>query len=80
MSEEAMAKIPVGIRVDYELMERLRNAIWHIGQGLTITSVTVEALEEAVAELETRNGGKPFPTRQSKLAKSPLPRKKKKNG
>jgi len=75
-----MAKIPVGIRVEQDLMERLRNAIWHIGQGLTITSVTVDALESAIQQLETRNGGKPFPPRQGKLAKSPLPRKKKKNG
>jgi hypothetical protein len=68
-----MAKIPVGIRVDSELMERLKNAIWHLGQGLTITSVVTKALEEAIAELEARNNNKPFPMRQGRIPKSPIP-------
>jgi hypothetical protein len=72
-----MAKIPVGIRVEEELIERLKNAIWHIGQGLTITSVMVKALEQAIQDLETQNSGKPFPPRQSKIAKSPAKKKKK---
>jgi hypothetical protein len=72
-----MAKIPVGIRVEEELIERLKNAVWHLGQGLTITSVVVDSLEVAVSELEAKNGGKPFPPRQGRIAKSPLPRKKK---
>lgn len=67
-----MSKIPVGIRLDEELMERLHNAIWHLGQGLSITSVATQALERAVAELESHNGGKPFPRRRGELAKSPL--------
>jgi hypothetical protein len=66
-----MPKIPVGIRIEAELMERLKNAVWHIGQGLTITSVIEKSLEQAIKELETRNGGKPFPPRQGKLPKSP---------
>ena len=72
-----MAKIPVGIRVDEEMMERLKNAIWHLGRGLTITSVLVKALEQCVKELEAHNGGKPFPPRQGRLAKSPIPKKSK---
>jgi hypothetical protein len=71
-----MAKIPVGIRVEEELIERLKNAIWHIGKGLTITSVVVKALDECVKELEEQNGGKPFPPRQGKIAKAPTPKKK----
>ena len=66
-----MAKIPVGIRVDAELMERLKNAVWFLGQGLTITSVVEHSLEQAVKELESRNGGVPFPPRKGKLPKSP---------
>lgn len=73
-----MAKIPVGIRVDEELMDRLKNAIWHLGQGLTITGVVTEALEQAIKELEIRNNGKPFPPRQGRIPKSPIPFKKKK--
>lgn len=56
-------------------MERLRNAIWHIGQGLTVTSVAEEAMENALETLEKRNGGKAFPSRTGQLAKSPSPRK-----
>ena len=72
-----MAKIPVGIRVEEELIERLKNAIWHLGKGLTITSVMVKALEQSIHDLEMQNGGKPFPPRQSRLAKSPTTKKKK---
>lgn len=67
-----MAKVPVGIRVDEELMERLRNAIWYTGHGLTVTSVVEEAIETAVAALEKHNGGRPFGARHSQIAKSPL--------
>ena len=73
-----MAKIPVGIRVDEDLIERLKNAVWHLGRGLTITSVITKSLEESIRELEEHNGGKPFPTRTGRLAKSPVPLKKKK--
>lgn len=72
-----MKKIPVGIRIDEELMERLRNAIWHLGRGMSIASVTADALERAVAKLEERNGGKPFPRRRGEVPKSPLKPKKK---
>lgn len=71
-----MAKIPVGIRVEEELIERLKNAIWHLGKGLTITSVMVKALEQAIHDLETHNAGKPFPPRQSKIAKSAISKKR----
>jgi hypothetical protein len=70
-------KIPVGIRIDEELMERLQNAIWHIGHGLSVTSVAAEAIEREVRKLEVRNGGKPFPRRDGEVPKSPVKRKKK---
>lgn len=69
-----MGKIPVGIRMEEELIERLKNAIWHLGRGLTITSVVEEALRKALKELEAHNGGKPFPPRRGELPKSPKPR------
>jgi hypothetical protein len=69
--DEAMPKIPVGLRVDADLMERVKNAVWHLGHGLTITAVLEEALADAVARLESQNGGKPFAPRGSDLPKSP---------
>lgn len=73
-----MAKIPVGIRVEAALIERLKNAVWHLGQGLTITSVVTKSLEQSIRELEAHNGGKPFPPRGGPVVKSPVPLKKKK--
>ena len=67
-----MKKMAVGIRIDEELMERLHNAIWHLGHGLSVTSVAAEAIEREVKNLEKLNGGKPFPRRRGELAKSPL--------
>ena len=72
-----MKKIAIGIRIDEELMERLNNAIWHIGHGLSITSVAAEALEREVKKLEAVNGGKPFPRRRGELPKSPIQHRKK---
>jgi hypothetical protein len=69
--KKTLEKIPVSIRVDADLIERLRNAVWHLGHGLTITSVIEEAVTKAVQELEGHNGGKPFPTRSTRLPKSP---------
>lgn len=53
-------------------MERLHNAIWHLGHGLSVTSVVAESLERAVKKLEEQNGGKPFPRRKGELPKSPV--------
>jgi hypothetical protein len=64
-------KIPVSIRIDANLMERLRNAVWHLGHGLTITSVIEDAATKAVHDLEQHNSGKPFSPRGSNLPKSP---------
>jgi hypothetical protein len=66
-----LPKIPVSIRVDSDLMERLRNAVWHLGKGLTITSIIEDCVEHAVQELEKQNAGAPFTVRGTKLPKSP---------
>jgi hypothetical protein len=69
--------IAVGMRIEEELIERLRNAVWHIGHGLTITSIIGQTLERELVKLEKSNGGKPFPPRQGEVAKSPLKAKNK---
>ena len=73
-----MAKIPVGIRVEEEQVNRLKNAVWHLGQGITISGVIVAALEKHLQKMERRNNGQPFPPRQGRIPKSPVPFKKKK--
>jgi hypothetical protein len=42
-----MPKFVVGVGIDEELMQRLRNAVWHLGKGMTITSVLSAAIEKA---------------------------------
>jgi len=64
-------KVPVSIRIEEELIERLRNAVWHLGRGLTVTSVVEEAVAKATRELEKHNNGKPFTTRGTPLPKAP---------
>ena len=72
-------KIPVGIRVDEELIERLRNAVWNVGRGLSITSVMEDAMHRVVTSLEEGyNNGKPFRRRNGEVAKSNLGRNNKK--
>jgi hypothetical protein len=65
----ARTKVQVAVRLDPELLNRLRNAVWHIGKGLTVTGLIEEATEKAVELLETQNGGKPFPPRKSPIPK-----------
>lgn len=73
-----MVKVVVGIRLDDALFDRLRNAVWHLGKGLTITSVLSAALEKEVAKLEAHHGGKPYPFRGQNIQalEQFLPRKK----
>jgi hypothetical protein len=65
------AKESFNAKVECGLMERLRNAIWHIGRGLTLSKVLHWALKKQLEELEAQNGGKPFPQRESEIPKSP---------
>lgn len=62
-------KVPVGLRLDADTLERLRNAVWHLGQGLTVNGVVEAAALQAIEELEKRNGGKPFPPRAGPVSK-----------
>ena len=39
-------KVPVSIRAELEVIVRLRNAVWHLGRGLTVTAVIEEALDQ----------------------------------
>ncbi len=60
------------IRVDDDLLERAKNAIWHVGQGLTITGLIEEGLLAVVRELEAKhNKGKQFAKRAAEIARSP---------
>ena len=65
-----MSKVPVSIRMDEEVIERLRNAVWHLGRGMTVTSVVEESVERAILGLEKQNGGKPFSARVATPSKS----------
>ena len=65
-----MSKVPVSIRMDEGVIERLRNAVWHLGRGLTVTSIVEEAVEKALHGLEKQNGGKPFANRNTPLPKA----------
>lgn len=52
------------VRPDAELAERLRNAVAHIGGGLTPGGVLADVLRRAVEDLEREhNNGQPFPAR-----------------
>jgi hypothetical protein len=69
---KALARLPLNIRCEADLVERLRNAVWHLGRGLTVTSMIEDAMLKAVQQLEQQhNGGKPFPPRGTRVAKSP---------
>ena len=61
----------VSFRVEQDIIERLRNAVWHLGRGITVTSVMEEAMAKAIRDLEKRNNGKPFPARGAPLPKAP---------
>ena len=65
-----VSKVPISIRIEEELVERLRNAVWHLGRGLTVTSIVEEAVEKALHGLEKQNGGKPFANRKTPVAKA----------
>jgi len=63
-------KTQTGIRVDPDLLERVKDAIWHIGMGLTLTNVAESALLAEVQRLEKlHNGGKRFAPRTGPLPK-----------
>ncbi len=59
-------------RIEEELLEAAKNAIWHVGQGLTLTDLLEEGLRAQIAALEKKhNKGKPFGHRGGEIAHSP---------
>jgi hypothetical protein len=63
-------KEPVGLRLEHDVIERLRNAVYWIGKGLTVNGVIEEATAKALEELEARhNGGRPFAQRVGVIPK-----------
>jgi hypothetical protein len=64
-------KVAVGLRLYPEVVERLRNAIWWIGRGLTVNGVIEDATLKALEALEAEhNYGQPFPPRKGEVPKS----------
>jgi hypothetical protein len=72
-SANQTAEVPPGTevinaRVPTELAERIRNAIWWIGRGLSVSRLLAEASLEIAERLEREhNQGKAFPQRESEL-------------
>lgn len=65
-------KISSTFRLDADLIDRARNAVWHVGKGLTITELLERGLALALEQLEKKhNKGKPFPPREGEVPKSP---------
>lgn len=62
------------VRLDRDILERARNAIWALGNRTTLTDILATALAQWVQEQETTNGGKPFPEREGELPYSPKKR------
>lgn len=61
----------VGAKIPEEVMERLRDCVWFIGQGSTINRYVEEAIIAKCEELERiHNGGKRYPPRGGELPKS----------
>jgi hypothetical protein len=54
--------VTVGVAFDPELLERARNAVYWT-PGMTLTGLANLGLSQAVADLEQRNSGQPFPAR-----------------
>lgn len=67
-------KVPVGLRLDPDVLERLRNVVFWLGRGLNVNGVVEEASVKALEKLEAeyvKLHGKPVPPRTG-----PVPRGK----
>ena len=67
-----MSKVPVSIRMDEGVVERLRNAVWHLGRGLTVTSIVEEAVEKALHGLESRTAASRSPIGRHRYPERPV--------
>ena len=66
---QGQRKVSVVLKMDESLIERLRNAVWHVGRGLTMAGVMRSATLKALEELENDySQDEPFPPRQGKLS------------
>jgi hypothetical protein len=65
-------KQSISPKIDADLWERVHNALWHVGRGLTLTALVEAGLWDQVSKLEAEyNKGKPFPQRTGELPKAP---------
>lgn len=72
-------KKATGAKVDEEVLERLRDCVFWIGQGLTMNQCIEDAIVAKCEALEKKhNEGKQFPRRTTELPRSnrkPPPKK-----
>jgi post-segregation antitoxin (ccd killing protein) len=77
-SATVATKTAISVRLDTELLERAKNAVFWTGRGLTISRILEQSLKQAVAALEREHHeGEPFPPRTDELPYSPRPRRRK---
>ena len=65
-------KLPITVSLPERLIERLRNAVYWMGDR-PLASLVAEAIEETVTQMEEVNGGA-FPQRVSPLKRGRRPR------
>ena len=67
--------VKASVWIKPELLERCRNAVVSIGEGLTFTRLLDDALTREVQRLERKHrGGRAFPARRSELTRGARPR------
>lgn len=58
-------------RMDRELLERMRNAVFELGKGLSLRRIAEEGSRIVLERLEKEhNNGEPFPQRTEELLQS----------
>jgi hypothetical protein len=50
-----MRKARFTTKIDRNLLGPVRNAVWHVGRGLTVSAVVEEALSERDKEIEQQH-------------------------
>lgn len=71
MKEEDGETETFNCRMDKELLERMRNAVFELGKGLSLRRIVEEGARIVLERLEREhNNGKPFLQRSEELLKS----------
>lgn len=64
MTTNTASAVALKVRVDPDLAERLRNAVFHT-RGLTLNAALTSGFRDVLERLEREHGG-PFPERKAK--------------